>query len=164
MGTVVVGVDGSAGGDAALRWALAEARLRGSRVRAVHAYQSPELSVTEVGLAAGMAAPVMFAEDAEKLREVVVTRARNLIEESVRRVDGESIAGLEIDQAAIEGPPAQTLIESAKNADLLVLGSRGRGGFLGLLLGSVSQQCAQHPPCPVVILPSPETVAPDTGG
>jgi nucleotide-binding universal stress UspA family protein len=164
MGIVVVGVDGSAGSDTALRWALAEARMRGSNVRLVHAYQSPQVPVTEAGLAAGMALPVVFTEDAEKLREMAEAAARNLMEEALRRADGESIAGLEIEQAAVEGPPAQALIDSAKGADLLVLGSRGRGGFLGLLLGSVSQQCAQHPPCPLVILPPPETGEPDTGG
>ena len=54
-----------------------------------------------------------------------------------------------------EGPAAEVLLRAAERADLLVVGSRGRGGFAGLLLGSVSQQCAQHAPCPVVIVPPP---------
>ena len=70
--------------------------------------------------------------------------------------EGPEAGPAEIERAAVAGPPAQTLIESAPGAELLVVGSRGRGGFLGLLLGSVSQQCAQHPPCPVVILPPPD--------
>jgi nucleotide-binding universal stress UspA family protein len=72
---------------------------------------------------------------------------------TLERADGETLAGVEVEQEIREGPAAPVLIEAGRGAALLVLGSRGRGGFAGLLLGSVSQQCAQHPPCPVVILP-----------
>lgn len=158
MGTIVVGVDGSAGSDAALRWALAEARLRGSNVRVVHAYHSPQPPLTEASLggAAGMPVPTVFTENGEKLQRAAELAARNLIDEALRRAGGDATEGLEIEQVAVDGAATRTLIESARSAELLVVGSRGRGGFLGLVLGSVSQQCAQHPPCPVVILPSPE--------
>jgi nucleotide-binding universal stress UspA family protein len=158
MGTIVVGVDGSPGSDAALRWALAEARLRGSRVRLLHAYETPHLPVTDVGLgvAGGIALPGESTEEIQGLRAAVEQDARRIVDDALRRAGGEAAEGLEIDRVAAHGPPAATLIESARNAELLVLGSRGRGGFLGLLLGSVSQQCAQHPPCPVVILPAPD--------
>jgi nucleotide-binding universal stress UspA family protein len=161
-GTIVVGVDGSAGSDAALRWALAEARLRGAPLRAVHVFKSPHVPVIGAGLgtAGGLPDPGVLTEESDELRQVVEREAQNLIEEALRRVGGGSLEGLEIERSAVEGAPAQTLIASAQNAELLVLGSRGRGGFLGLLLGSVSQQCAQHPPCPVVILPPEETQAP----
>jgi nucleotide-binding universal stress UspA family protein len=157
MGTIVVGVDGSAGSDAALRWAVAEARLRGSKVRVVHVYQAPQLPLTEaaIGAPAGMGVPV-FTESADELRQAAEAEATRLIEEAVGRMGSDSLNGLEIERAVLPGPTAQTLIESAQGAELLVLGSRGRGGFLGLLLGSVSQQCAHHPPCPLVILPSPD--------
>jgi nucleotide-binding universal stress UspA family protein len=157
VGTIVVGVDGSEGSVVALRWALAEARLRGSSVHVVHAYQSPQVPLTEAGLGAagGMGVPAVFTEDSEQLRRAVETEARNLIEEALRGADEDAIEGLQIDRDPIEGPAAQTLIETARGAELLVVGSRGRGGFVGLVLGSVSQQCAQHPPCPVVILPPP---------
>jgi len=160
MGTIVVGVDGSPGSDAALRWALAEARLRGAPLRAVHVFQSPRIPVVGAGLgtAGGLPDPGVLAEESDELRQAVETEAGNLIEEALRRAGG-SLEGLEIERSAVEGAPAQALIASAQNADLLVLGSRGRGGFLGLLLGSVSQQCAQHPPCPVVILPPEGTQA-----
>jgi nucleotide-binding universal stress UspA family protein len=156
-GTIVVGVDGSAGSDAALRWAVAEARLRGSRLRVVHAYQLPHVPLTEVGVGAagGMALPTVFTEDGERLRRAVEAQARRVLDEALGRLDGGSTEGLEIERVAAEGPPAQTLIDASRGAELLVVGSRGRGGFLGLLLGSVSQQCAHHPPCPVVILPPP---------
>jgi nucleotide-binding universal stress UspA family protein len=166
MGTIVVGVDGSRGSDAALRWAVAEAQLRGSTVRVLHAYHPPQRALTGAGLGAagGMALPAVSTEDGDKLRRAVETEARNLIEEALRRADVDSIEGVEIERVAVAGSPAQTVIESARGAELLVLGSRGRGGFLGLLLGSVSQQCAQHPPCPVVILPPPEQTEAGTAG
>jgi nucleotide-binding universal stress UspA family protein len=155
--TIVVGVDGSEGSVAALRWALDEARLRGSRVRVVHAYRSPHvpLADAELGVAGGMGVPVMVAQGGEELQRAVESQARHVIDASVRGAGDDAVEGLEIEREAIEGPTAQTLIEAARGAELLVVGSRGRGGFVGFLLGSVSQQCAQHPPCPVVILPPP---------
>ncbi len=155
MGTIVVGVDGSTGSDAALRWALNEARLRGTKLRVVHVYQPPQLPLAGVGAAGGVGVPV-FAENADEFRRAAEAEAINLIGEGLRRTGGDSLRDLEIERAALEGPAAQTLVESARDEELLVLGSRGRGGFLGLLLGSVSQQCTQHSPCPVVILPPPD--------
>lgn len=64
--------------------------------------------------------------------------------------------GVEVEQSVLEGTPAQVLVEAAQGADLLVVGTRGHGGFTGLLLGSVSQQAAHHAPCPVVIVPHPK--------
>lgn len=154
---IVVGVDGSAGSDAALRWAVAEAELRRSRLVVVHAYQAQPAPLMEVGLGApaGIAAPATLAEEGEQVRQAADEHARSVIDGALRRA-GDTVGRLEIERVAAEGPPTQTLIESARGADLLVVGSRGRGGFLGLLLGSVSQQVALHPPCPVVILPPPE--------
>jgi nucleotide-binding universal stress UspA family protein len=162
--TIVVGVDGSDGSVVALRWALDEARLRGSSVRVVHAYRSPQFPLTEpqLGVAGGMGVPVMADEGAEELRRTVETQARGVIDESVRRAGGDAVDEVEIERVALDGPAAQTLIEAGRGAELLVVGSRGHGGFVGLLLGSVSQQCAQHPPCPVVILPPPGEAEPDS--
>jgi nucleotide-binding universal stress UspA family protein len=162
MGTIVVGIDGSAGSDAALRWALAEARLRGSSVRVVHAFHAPHITPAEAALGGpgGIAVPAVFADGAEEMRKTVEAQARTLIDDALRRANGESLDALEIERVAAEGPPTQTLIESSRGAELLVVGSRGRGGFLGLLLGSVSQQCAHHPPCPVVVLPPSAEAAP----
>jgi nucleotide-binding universal stress UspA family protein len=158
MGTIVVGVDGSPGSEAALRWALDEARLRGSKLRVVHAYDEPQVALPNAGLgAAGIPAPpVAGRDDVERLRASAAEQARGVIDSALRRVVGEGAERPAIERAALAGSAAQTLIDSGRDAELLVLGSRGRGGFLGLLLGSVSQQCAHHPPCPVVILPPPE--------
>ena len=61
-------------------------------------------------------------------------------------------AGVELESSVVQGPASQALVEAADGADLLVVGSRGHGGFAGLLLGSVGQQVAHHAPCPVVIV------------
>ncbi|HEY6016712.1 MAG TPA: universal stress protein, partial [Gaiellaceae bacterium] len=63
-------------------------------------------------------------------------------------------AGVQVVQEVVAGPPVRALLEAARDADLLVVGSRGRHGFPGLLLGSVSQQVANHAACPVVIVPT----------
>jgi nucleotide-binding universal stress UspA family protein len=65
---------------------------------------------------------------------------------------GDATESIQVDQRVVEGAAAKVLVTEAEKAELLVVGSRGHGGFAGLLLGSVSQQCAQHAPCPVVIV------------
>src|ERR671919_2132694 len=114
MGVIVVGVDGSQGSTAALRWALEEARLRGSSLRVVHAYQSPPLPATEAGMgvAGGIGVPAVYTDDSERLRHAIETQARHLIEHSLRRVGADSIEGVDIEQSAVQGPAAQTLIEA----------------------------------------------------
>lgn len=155
MGTIVVGVDGSPGSDAALRWALDEARLRGSKLRVTHVFDPPPVTLSETAVgAAGIPAPVVLApQEEERVRAAAEEQSRGVIDSALRRVGAEEADGPEIERAVLSGAPAQTLIASGRDAELLVLGARGRGGFLGLLLGSVAQQIAQHPPCPVVILP-----------
>ena len=157
MGTIVVGIDGSPGSDAALRWAMDEARLRGSKLRVVNAYDLPQVLISEGGVgAAGIAVPAaMTQDDAERLRSSAEEQARGVVESAVQRVGGAVADRPEIESAVVPGPATQALIAAGESAELLVLGSRGRGGFLGLLLGSVSHQIAHHPPCPVVILPLP---------
>jgi nucleotide-binding universal stress UspA family protein len=155
-GEIVVGVDGSPGSEAALAWALAEARLRGAKLRLIHAYQVPALAFGDVGMGApGTAAQAAFAEDIERVRSASERQAKSLVETTLRHAGADAASDLEIELDAVEGPAAQVLIEAGRSADLLVVGSRGHGGFVGLLLGSVSQQCAHHPPCPVLIHPAP---------
>ena len=153
---IVVGVDGSPGSDAALRWGLDEARLRGVPVRALYAYRSP--AVLPEG--AAMGAPGIFAsaassEEIQRLHSISEEQAQRVLDDALARADA-AASEIEVETMAVEGQPAASLISAGRDAELLVVGSRGHGGFVGLLLGSVSQQCAQHPPCPVVILPAVE--------
>jgi nucleotide-binding universal stress UspA family protein len=79
-------------------------------------------------------------------------------EEELDRVLDEALVGHEgvrVEKAVVEGPAAPLLLDLAKDADLLVVGSRGHGGFVGLLLGSVSQHVVHHSPCTVVVVPPP---------
>ncbi len=156
-GAIVVGVDGSEGSLAALRWALAEAHLRGSSVRVVHAYQSPPLPVTETGFGAaggGIGVPPVLTDDWEQVRQAVESEAGNVIEHALREAGADDFDGLEIERSAIEGPAARTLIDAAKDAELLVVGSRGRGALKTAVLGSVSVTVAATAPCLVIVVPA----------
>lgn len=146
--TVVVGVDGSAGSLEALRWALEEARLRKVRLRAIHSW---------IYLQALVPALVGYPYTAEAA-EFDAADATATADQAAETVLDQAFAALgdtddvEVERAIVQGPAAQVLIDAVSERDLLVVGSRGHGGFAGLLLGSVSHQCAQHAPCPVVIV------------
>ena len=142
---IVVGVDHSAGAKAALRFGLDEARLRRSRLRAVHAWH---ISYVGTGYLA-ISQPVLDAEGYQ-IRDAAEAALEATLDEVVSDADD-----VEIERRVVEGPPASVLVDESRAADLLVVGSRGHGGFTGLLLGSVSQQCAQHAECPVVIVRAP---------
>jgi nucleotide-binding universal stress UspA family protein len=139
VSTIVVGVDGSESARAALRFALDEARMRGAAVRAVAAWHVP----TAYGGA--------FTPPADDLLGELETATGRTLERAL--TDAGDHADVEVEPVLREGAPARVLLEEASDADLLVVGSRGLGGFRGLLLGSVSQQCTQHAPCPVVVVP-----------
>ena len=134
---IVVGVDGSDGASAALRWAVAEAELRHAALDAVTAWHIP--------YAAGSPA-IGLVIDPEEERAY----AHEQLEQVIGAIGAHPRVG--INRVVVEGGAARALIEAAAGADLLVVGSRGRGGFKGLLLGSVSQQCIHHAPCPVVVV------------
>jgi nucleotide-binding universal stress UspA family protein len=138
-GRILVGVDGSRGSWRALRWATEEAAVRGALLDAVLIWHGPY----EFGRAI-YAIPVHDKAIAEGARERLV--------ESVAAVAGADPA-VKINLIVLEGDPAETLCALSNEADLLVVGSRGHGGFTGLVLGSVSEKCAHHSRCPVVIVP-----------
>ena len=139
MSTVVVGVDGSTGARTALDFALNEARLRGADVRVVAAWQLPAAAYAG-GFGSGDAQ--LFSELEQEARDNAAA--------ALERVDTKGVPLTTVIRA---GNASHVLLEEADDADLLVVGSRGLGGFRGLLLGSVSQQCAHHAPCPLVIVP-----------
>jgi len=142
MGVIVVGVDHSAGAKAALRFALEEARLRQSTLRVVHAYQFGYVGAT--GLEGSVPA---LGGELDDFRQA----AAAALDETMREVGAET-DGVTIERRVDQGAAAAVLVDGSRDADLLVVGSRGHGGFAQLLLGSVSQQCAQHAFCPVVIV------------
>jgi nucleotide-binding universal stress UspA family protein len=139
---IVVGVDGSAGARSALEWALAEARLRGAAVDVVYAWHPPAQMLPGPYVVPG--AP--SEDDVDRAR----AEAEHLLDHELQSVNAE---GVSVERIAATGPAAQSLLDVARGADLLVVGTRGRGGFTGLLLGSVSQQVSHHASCPVVIVP-----------
>jgi nucleotide-binding universal stress UspA family protein len=141
-GLIVVGVDSSEGAKAALRFALEEAKLRQATLRVVHTWQFGYIGVRGIeGLT-----PVVGA-DLGDLRRTAEVALDAVMHEVVPDPDG-----VVIERRVSEGAPATVLVDESRHADPLVVGSRGHGGFTGLLLGSVSQQCAHHAACPVAIV------------
>jgi nucleotide-binding universal stress UspA family protein len=139
-GRVVVGVDGSPPSYGALRWAVDEAVLRNARLDVVNAYNYLEV-VMPMLISPGI--------DCEVLEKASTSMLEQMLG-SVIPVLGPRPPAVEL--IAVHTGAARALLETAIGADLLVVGSRGRGGLRGLLLGSVSQQCVQHAPCPVIVV------------
>jgi nucleotide-binding universal stress UspA family protein len=139
---VVVGVDGSEGAHSALTWALAEARLRQTVLRMVCAWEVPALIY---GAVPAFVPPVDPTSDPK-------VAAERTIEDALRELSG-ATEGVEVERVVVNGHAAPILVDASGEAELLVVGSRGRDGFTGLLLGSVSQHCVHHAHCPVVVIP-----------
>jgi nucleotide-binding universal stress UspA family protein len=138
---IVVGVDGSHSSKEALRWAVRQAELTESSVEAVIAWHYPEPAggygyrpFSAIGLAD-------FAETAGKTLADAIADA----------VD--PATSVPVAQRVVEGNQASVLLKASAGADVLVVGSRGLGGFASALLGSVSQHCAHHATCPILIVP-----------
>ncbi len=166
MARIVVGVDGSPGARRALEWAAGEARLRGAVLQVVHAYQARHLAApfyfpsqhamppTTEDVAQEPAQLEMAAtmQDRAEFEEVYRSRAERLLDILLGEQDGD----VEVQRTVVEDRhPAEALVSLAVDADLLVVGSRGLGGFTELLLGSVSHAAVLHAVCPVVVVPSP---------
>jgi nucleotide-binding universal stress UspA family protein len=143
MNVIVVGIDESVGSQQALEWTLEEGRLRQAGVRLVHVVPSPESYYPY-----SMVDPERFEAGRENARAV----AREMLESALAKAGG-APAGVTIELALRFGAAPSVLVAEAREAALLVVGSRGRGDFAGLLLGSVSQQAVQHAHCPVVVIP-----------
>ena len=133
---IVVGVDGSDQSKAALAWAVREAALTGATVDAVIAWEFPANY--------GYPVPAPPVLDYPGLATKVVARAVAAVLSTDERVI--------VSPQVVEGNAAQVLLDAAAGADLLVVGSHGHSGFVGALLGSVSQHCVHHAACPVAVI------------
>lgn len=142
MAVIVVGVDRSEGARAALRFALEEAKLRQATLRVVHAWQYAPIGAT--GFESTYPA---LGGDIKDLRDVAASDLDATLAESIP-----DTGTVHVERRVVEGRPAAALVDESRAADMVVVGSRGHGGFTGLLLGSVSQQVAHHAACPVVIV------------
>jgi nucleotide-binding universal stress UspA family protein len=141
MSGITVGIDGSSHSQLALEWAMREAAVRRQPLTVV--------TVEQVA-ASGWHGMVVFPADEHFLAEAR-TAAQDLIAKATAEL-GEATPP-SVTLRAVFGLPAEKLIEASEDADLVVVGSRGSGGFTRLLLGSVSAQVAHHAHCPVVIVP-----------
>lgn len=139
----VVGVDGSDLSYKALRWALRDAQRRGpeATVHVVH--------VHPLEYAGGITDAPMAWHDGVGGKD----RSRKLLEDVLKQAADEGLGDVKVTRQEAVGHTARILLDAAKDADLLVVGSRGHGGFSGLLLGSVAQSLVAHAPCPVVVVP-----------
>lgn len=133
---IVVGVDGSQSSKAALRWAIRQARLTGSTVDAVMAWRYP--------VTYGWAPAIDAGIDLEG-------NARKALVEALNEVSGLE-PEVPVRPVVAEGHPSDVLLRTAEGADLLVVGSRGLGGFASTMVGSVSLSCMLHAHCPVLVM------------
>jgi nucleotide-binding universal stress UspA family protein len=132
---IAVGIDGSPDAARALAWAIDEAKRRDMTLVLVHGVEVGAIAASPYGGGAVL--------------QQLEASGKRLLEEAVAAVSAE---GLPFDCVMEIGSGAHALIEASRNADLVVVGSRGHGGFVGMLLGSVSNACTHHAHCPVVII------------
>jgi nucleotide-binding universal stress UspA family protein len=142
-GRVIVGVDGSASSVDALHWAVEEALLRHAEVHAVIAW-SVQGGFGDVWM---VSPDIDYAADARKAMDETLDHALG------------AHPDVAVHRHVVEGHPATALLRLAAPEDLIVLGSHGHGGFVGALIGSVSQRVASHAECPVVIVRRPKDTA-----
>jgi nucleotide-binding universal stress UspA family protein len=133
-GLIVVGVDGSDASLDAVRWAVRQAELTGWNLEAVISWQFPNTYGAQ------------FIVDEDPEWDVL---AKNILDGALATVQGHQG---EITHTVTQGHPAEVLTDASATADLLVVGSRGHGGFVGMLLGSVSEYVSAHAHCPVVVV------------
>jgi nucleotide-binding universal stress UspA family protein len=145
---IVVGVDGSASSEQALRWALRQGKLTGAGVEAVIAWHFPFISG---GYAWPPTGVMVSTADFRKIAERVLA-------DTVSRATSDDVPA-PVTQEVLEGDAAAVLIRESAGADLLVVGSRGYGGLAEAMLGSVGQHCVHHAACPVVIVRDDVTTA-----
>lgn len=139
-GPVVVGVDGSDISQKATEFAFAEAAARGAKVVAVHTWMDMQVQASLAGLAA---AQQEWTEIEREQTELLQQRLAPLLEQ---------YPDVEVEMVITRDRPIRALVDNSKEAQLLVVGSHGRGGFRGMLLGSTSRAILQSAPCPMVVV------------
>ena len=144
MPGILVGIDGSDHSERALEWAMKEGGLRHQPVTVLAVHQV---------VRSLLGTPQVYPGDRE-LVEPARTAAREATDKVLAALSGPRPESVTVQ--AVSGIPAEVLVRVGADADLIVLGSRGAGGFARLALGSVSSQVAHHAPCPVVIVPGGE--------
>lgn len=144
MPAITVGVDGSEHSLRALEWAVREAGLRGAALTV--------LAVHQVASNYWTGSPELYPAD-QPAADAVRRAAEDAVQKVVGQVGEPGPASVTV--RAVSGLPAQELVRASSDADLLVVGSRGGGGFSRLLLGSVSSEVVRHAACPVVVIPAP---------
>jgi nucleotide-binding universal stress UspA family protein len=143
MPGITVGIDGSAHSTCALEWAIKEAAVR-------HA-PFTVLTVHTVPMSGWTGNPITLPQDAED-QEKAQQAAEEMTLKATSQLGAAQPSSVTV--RAISGFPAEALIEASRTADLMVVGSRGAGGFARLMIGSVSSQVVHHAHCPVVVVPS----------
>src|SRR3712207_7851116 len=138
---IVVGVDGSDKSRTALLWAYNEAAPHAAAITVVSTWHPPALPMTPPY---GSLPPEGYLPEPERA-------ALDMLEKFVAELDART-PPVDVRTSVEKGNPAEVLIERSKEADLMVVGSRGHGGFKGMLLGSVSQHLVAHSECPVVVV------------
>jgi len=133
---IVVGVDGSPSSLAAVDWAVTEARLRNGKIRLVSAWYYPPLA-SEVGEG-------VIDDSFKNYAEQTLAEALGMVADQ----------GIPVSGTVVENSPAIAMLDAARDANLVIVGSRGCGGFASLLLGSVSSQVVHHAHCPVLVVRS----------
>ena len=139
MAGIVVGVDGSENSLDALRWAAEEARVRNALLRVVAIFNAPIMST---GYEVVAPDPSDLAAASNTMLDAAV--------DSVREEGG--LEGVHVATEVVEGHAGERLIELSHEADMVVVGARGHGGFLGMVLGSVTGHVVNHAACPVVVV------------
>ena len=147
MGRIVVGVDGSEHSRDALRWAAAQASTMHAELEAIICWHYPVLAADGFS---GAVVPI----DVEALKD----NARQTLDRAIEAALPDDVSRAGIVRTVAEGSPGHVLVEASTGAELLVVGSRGHGGFAGLLLGSVGAHCVHHAHCPVTVI-RPEKTA-----
>jgi nucleotide-binding universal stress UspA family protein len=143
MSGIVVGIDGSHNSSRALEWAMTEAAIRNTDLTVITVHSVPAGYWSKE--------PISAPADEERV-EAARLAAQEAVDATVAKLGSNRPKSVSV--VAVNGFPVQTLLDAAKEQDLLVVGSRGSGGFAALVLGSVSNQVVHHAECPVVVVPA----------